>query len=336
MKKIYFGTLGYSLFLFLLINNKSKDLKFILPYFVRDTYPVILKNLIENFKDVIVLPKKPSLKNIISYLKYEVYLKKILSNFKESKVEIYGHSEASCFFLSNQSIILELEEGTANYLKDGFFLKDSLKNKIYFKIEKIIFRVIFRKRLFNYKEWLEKIDKFYATEKMPKDYQANFEIEKINIIDLWNKIENKKKLEILKIFGIKLESLKDIKEKEMVLFTQPLSEDGYLTEEEKINLYKKIIIKYPKEKIVIKPHPRERTKYKEIFNGYLIIEENYPVEILKCLEFNPKKVITIFSSSVLGFEKDVKIDFYGTEIHPTLFERFGTQDKIIKRNAFLN
>lgn len=37
----------------------------------------------------------------------------------------------------------------------------------------------------------------------------------------------------------------------MILYTQPLSEDGVITEKEKIELYSKIVLKYPK-KIDIK------------------------------------------------------------------------------------
>lgn len=335
MKKIYFGGLGYTFFLFLLINNKKEDMIFVLPNFVDSTYPIILKNLKEYCDKVFVLPKKPSIKKIFSYFIYEINLKRILKSIPKDEIEIFGHSELGCCLLGKKSKISELEEGVANYLGNGVFLNNSLKNNIYFKIEKIIFYFIFKKKLLTYKEWLEKIDKFYATEKMPKDFRANFDIEKTHILELWGKKSQEEKKEILKIFNIKLEKLKKLGEKEIIVFTQPLSEDGYLSEIEKIELYRKILLKYPSKKIIIKSHPREKTRYEKIFKNCLTIKENYPSEIIKCLGFTPKKVVTIFSSAVLGFENNVEVDFYGTEINEKLFKRFGTQDNIMKRNAFL-
>ena len=66
------------------------------------------------------------------------------------------------------------------------------------------------------------------------------------------------------------------------------------------------------------------------------MKERYPVEILELVGINIKKAITIFSSAAFGLGKNVEIDFYGTEIYYKLFERFGTQDKVMKRNAFLD
>ena len=65
------------------------------------------------------------------------------------------------------------------------------------------------------------------------------------------------------------------------------------------------------------------------------MDQVFPAELLTLLDIHFKKAITIFSTAALTDSK-VKVDFYGTEIHPKLFERFGSQDTIMKRNAFLD
>ena len=48
-----------------------------------------------------------------------------------------------------------------------------------------------------------------------------------------------------------------------------------------------------------------------------------------------ERVVTLFSTAVFGFGKDVAIDFYGTEVDDKLFERFGSCDSIMIRNVEL-
>ncbi|MEG2256476.1 MAG: glycosyltransferase family 52, partial [Cetobacterium sp.] len=120
-----------------------------------------------------------------------------------------------------------------------------------------------------------------------------------------------------------------------ILFTQPLSEDNIITEEEKIEIYLKIIKKYPKDRLIIKTHPREKTNYKNIFKEYLVLDNPFPFEILNILDVKFNKAITLFSTAALGLGKEVEVDFYGTEVHIKILERFSSCDSIMKRNCFL-
>lgn len=81
-------------------------------------------------------------------------------------------------------------------------------------------------------------------------------------------------------------------------------------------------------------HPREKTNYKDIFKEILVLEQSFPAEIFELLEIKFDKGITIFSTAVLS-TKSKEIDFYGTEAHHKLLERFGSMEHIIKRNKFL-
>ena len=61
----------------------------------------------------------------------------------------------------------------------------------------------------------------------------------------------------------------------------------------------------------------------------------FPFEILNLLDVKFNKAITLFSTAALGLGKEVEVDFYGTEVHMNILERFGSCENIMKRNCFL-
>ena len=185
-----------------------------------------------------------------------------------------------------------------------------------------------------YTKSAKNVKKIYLTglAQIPEEIKDKVEI--VDLKKLWKLKTKEEQGGILEVFGFNREILEKIKEKNTILFTQPLSEDGILNEQEKIELYSKIILKYPKEKLIIKTHPREKTNYSKVFNEIYILEQNFPAEIFKLLEISFKKGITLFSTAVLANNCE-EIDFYGTEVHPKLLKKFGSMDHIMKRNKFL-
>jgi len=67
-----------------------------------------------------------------------------------------------------------------------------------------------------------------------------------------------------------------------LILTQPLSEDGVVANEKvKIGIYRDLIARIPKHlQVVIKTHPRERTRYEEHFLGAIVLPGLFPIEIL--------------------------------------------------------
>ena len=126
-----------------------------------------------------------------------------------------------------------------------------------------------------------------------------------------------------------------IRDKKEILFTQPLSEDRIMTENEKINLYTKIIKKYNQETLIIKTHPREKTNYRKIFPYILILDDIFPSEFFTLFNINFDRAITLFSTAVLNLKNVKEIDFYGTEVHEELLKTFGSLNNIYLRNSFL-
>ena len=112
-------------------------------------------------------------------------------------------------------------------------------------------------------------------------------------------LSSDEKNEIIDLFigDIAFDEITD--EKKMLLITQPLSEDGYIEEGYKIDLYKRIISKFSKGyKVFIKPHPRETTDYNKLTN-LDVLPRSFPLEILNYtgnLRF--ERGITLFSSAI--------------------------------------
>lgn len=243
---------------------------------------------------------------------YRAYLK---YNLKNKQVIGCDHIVGGKFFLRRNPFIL-LEDGTENYKEDNY--KRSLKNKL------------FSIPIFGMYKTVKKI---YLTGLGPIPNQIKEKVEILNLKELWNKKNKLEKEKILEIFQISKEDIENLKKKNIILYTQPLSEDGIISEDEKVNLYRKILKNYDIDNVVIKIHPREKTKYKELFPNVEVIGKKIPSEILYLLDIKFSKVVTIFSTAAL-IDKNIEIDFYGTEINEKLFKKFGTMDKIMKRNVF--
>lgn len=251
----------------------------------------------------------------IEYLRMYLYLSRL------KKEEIFTNSYLlENIFLNNSFNIIE--DGLADYGQQ-VRLKITLKKIIKLDFRKIIFGDS------------QKIKKIYLTGIAPIPEKIQNKVELINLKELWNKKTLKEQNEILDIFSFDLGIKEKIKGRNLILFTQPLSEDNVLTEEEKIEIYLKIIKKYSKDRLIIKTHPREKTNYKDIFKEYVVLDNPFPFEILNLLGVKFNKAITLFSTAALGLGKEVEVDFYGTEVHPKILKRFGSCNNIMKRNCFL-
>lgn len=211
-----------------------------------------------------------------------------------------------------------MEDGTRNYREKKCV--GTLKAKFYFMKKSEIHR---------------NVKKIYLTGLAPIPKEIESKVEIINLKELWNKKAEEEKKEILDIFGFDENLINKIKNKKNILFTQPLSEDGFISEEEKMKLYKKIVSNYLQKDLVIKIHPREKTDYKKYFPEIEILNQSFPAELFDLLDIKFEKAITIFSTAALGFSKDSEVDFYGTRVHPKLLKLWGDSEKIMRANKIL-
>lgn len=323
---VYINTL-YSLFLILL-----KEPNFNENFYFFDEK--ISKDITKKFKNKIELYSYREEKNkIISYLKIRKLLKSILKNYKdifEGKTFYLNDSlEYSQFFLNNfKNNFFLIEDGTINY-NEKQLIKELEKTA---KPMKYHTRLRKKYIYFSYKRFSpfglsEKIKKIYLTGALPIPNMIEKKVEKLDIINLWRNLTEKQKKEILEIFNLKIEELKKLlkEEEKVLLITQPLSEDGIISEEEKLKIYKEILEERKIKNICIKPHPREKTNYKEGLKEFniQIIDKKFPIEIIMLFNINFKSIITLFSTAALNFKDKYNVEFIGTEQYKKLYERFG-------------
>ena len=309
-----FGNI-YSLLVYLLITNRTlrketlfilENLRMILPY-KAFTFKGKHSYFLEFFLVVIIFFAKLIIKN---------------------NILIYGQDH---LLIGNKLLLFKnfylIEDGSMSYstiLVDYFAKRQGIK--------KIIDTIFQRKKMLGRDSAVKKI---YLTGLAPIPEEIKDKVEIINLKELWNKKSDVEKEEILNIFGFDKNIVNNIKNRKYILYTQPLSEDEILLENEKIELYSKILKKYNENYIVLKKHPREKTDYKKIFPDIEVMDQVFPAELLTLLDIHFEKAITIFSTAALTDDK-VQVDFYGTEVHPKLFQEFGSQDIIMRRNAFLD
>lgn len=315
MKKVKIGIFdtSYSLLLFLLMFN-LRDINLILG----DNLDLKIGKKIFNLRKKFNFPKGDL---ILTFLE-KIYLKIL---FMGKKLEIYGQDHIRLGnILVGMGDFYVIEDGSYSYTYQS-------QRKKYKYVEKIKGKIGVNPSLGRHKN----VKKIYLTGLAPIPEEIVHKVELINPKELWNKKTLEEQNEILNIFSFDLNIKEKIKERDLILFTQPLSEDNVITEKEKIEIYLKIIKKYPKNRLIIKTHPREKTDYKDIIKECLVLDKPFPFEILNLLDVKFSKAITLFSTAALGLGEEVEVDFYGTEIHTKILEKFGSCDNIIKRNCFL-
>ena len=137
---------------------------------------------------------------------------------------------------------------------------------------------------------------------LPK--RVRHKAKKLNLRSLSNKLSAEQIGKIFQIFGLPKFDLNQIKNG-VLLITQPLSEDRFISEQEKLNLYGKLIDEHTSgEPIFLKPHPREKTNYKEAFKKNInYIPRAFPLEIFNLQSSIKFKLgITIWSSSIKNLD----------------------------------
>lgn len=137
---------------------------------------------------------------------------------------------------------------------------------------------------------------------------------------LWEQSEESKKEYILSVFNA---SRNDLIEKKCIFLTQPIVQDGLLTEEEYEEVLKKVLSLYEKKQICIKVHPRDDFNYGRLFPEVEIYAKPINLELLLMINQKCDRVISLFSTAVNTIPEEIDVDWYGTSVHPKLFHRLG-------------
>ncbi|MBQ2799664.1 MAG: hypothetical protein IJF09_09785 [Ruminiclostridium sp.] len=84
-----------------------------------------------------------------------------------------------------------------------------------------------------------------------------------------------------------------------------------LTQEQQKALYRYVCETYYKgERLIIKPHPDDKTKYEELIEGCRVIREQFPSELFRFVfSAKPKKIVTVSSTAVNHLKSYCETEF---------------------------
>ena len=298
----------YSLFLYFLINGYNEKDIFIFTFLMPKDISKNIKHIqlppvafVDGAKMAPINSIGGIIENIIGYCRYFYgYLKlRILLFLKtfNKEVEIYGHAQTpfSYMFYENENSNI-IEDGLMNYNRP--IIETHKINPI---IDKILH--IFGIYFLNANEGLgshKNIKNVYLTKEFDHPLLKG-KIKHINMKKCWNRFSNDKKIEILNIFNIS--DFNDYEGKTVLILTQALSAQEFMTFDEEIKIYEEMINRFKDYTPIIKPHPRDETDYRKLFEGVEILNKSFPIELLNLIGFEPTIACSVVSTALLNFEK---------------------------------
>lgn len=341
MKKIRicFSITSYSLFLFYLINGINEENLIICTHNVPKEVKKNIKHIGLPFVTFIDGPKmaplnsiKGIIDNILGYCRYFYgYIKlRIILFFKcfNKNVEIWGqtHSPFSYMFYTYENAYI-IEDGLMNYSIEPIEThKINRFIDLFLHICGIYFLDI-RETLGTHKN----IKKIFLTHECPFENIKN-KVIIINMKKLWDEKTIEEQQEILQIFNVDKNKLEKINKDYPLLLTQPFSESGLISYDEEINIYKKLLNN--SKKIIIKPHPNEKKDYSKIFPDAIIINKEFPIELMELIGVNVNNIYTINSTAALNF-KNSNIHIYSEKTSSKQINK-GTQSLLKSLNKKSN
>ena len=310
MKNTFVATTTYHLYLIILLieNNRltnalDDNLLVIIEH--TDGINLITDNLVKYnyFRKVIVIPNKRKQKNKLGKFNYLFNRKKLVS-ILDSTCEGLKEEEE---FINNSKIYISDIDSTKNY----FYFKFKLKKFSMIESGSLTYimvpskSLIFKKRILqngfieNGYDDISIVEEVYAIspEKLPEVLRKKSV--KIDINKISESLSDKSIETIFKVFNFEI-SLDKSKKKALVI-TQPLYIESLVkTEDIKINIFKDLISKIPKDyKIFIKTHPRENTDYTKHFTNVTVFPKLFPAELFLLLGKDTFDVgYTLFSTAL--------------------------------------
>ena len=252
------------------------------------------------FKNIYVLNYKPYFKRYSHYgVLYQIhryrFIKYIKKNIKKRLIgyqQIYLFNDIStigkCVNKLHKKYIL-LEDGldcfqnNHNVIEMNSSLKKVIKQILYGSSQ------LGQSKNIEYIEVNNKNNIFIKNKKILESKKEN----------MFNALSLKDKQLISNIFSSQINL--NCKVNYSLMITQPLYNDGLLSSlDEQISIYQYIANHYlKKENLIIKTHPRENIDYLSYFPNAIILDKNFPIEIISFQnKINFHKIITVSSTSI--------------------------------------
>ncbi|TVL09940.1 hypothetical protein AYI72_01000 [Shewanella algae] len=260
-------------------------------------------------ENVTILPSFTS--SSLSGFLYSIFYYYVYQWFLRFKFRGYQHFGQDCVYFSSilNAKATIIEDGDRTYFGERFPRS---------KIKNILFPFTKFKKMHGLDSHVSKVilSKNVGENSMLYHKRISFTFE-----DGWKKLNTMERLAIYSLFG-----LNDLDRKELVklsgmdlILTQPLSEDNFMSEIEKVNLYKELSLKYKLKNLIIKPHPRETTDYGSF--GFVVLDKKFPSQFFQFLPVKFGTCLTLFSSGIDDIPSSHKI-IVGTSCHQNLVANF--------------
>lgn len=310
---------AYSLLLYLIISSLD-EINHTFFFVSSGINNKICKNLqCYKFMSVAEFNRQSQKKQRLELLKLKLYSRIKWSFLQYSQFFGHDHLWFSSPLIGRNKITL-IEDGTANYKKWPSGIDE--KNKS--------FKLVLRSLMYGYLSAYQKrfgnhryCEKVILTGLNITDASQRLNSIVVSMEGCWKQANKDKQSLIYDIFNITEDDLKLLSFKSTILFTQPISEDNIMSEEDKISLYKRILSDIKSEDVIIKVHPRETTNYKQYFPNITVFDKPVPMQLLSYSGVRFKQSITISSAAALDFNYPIEKVFYGTEIDERLVEEWG-------------
>lgn len=295
-----------ALLLFFLIN---KDASLSNTVFVFPKEGGIRGILRGQFKTVIWLSRGNFVRRIYNYFK----LKFLFERMNLKSAQRFGFDDGSWteYIVHTTNSFNLIEDGLINYTIIEKLLNKYNKSKL----RRILLRTPFMHIPYGLSDHVSNV---YLTgiSAIPQEIKKKVCI--VNMKEMWDSCSERHQQEILNVFAIDSHKLVT-QNRSVLIITQPLSEDGIMSEVDKIGIYKKVIEYYGDSNVLIKPHPREKTNYAKIFPNIMVWEASFPIELIVYNDKNwgIKTVVTVYSTAVYSFDSCERV-ILGSKAHPNL------------------
>lgn len=310
-KKLYICSTPYHL-LYAMVreaNNKNLTFLYLSSYDEKiiDYYKeIVSKTNFENFK--IIIRKRNRLNDFLYYglIEDKIEYKKIVIDNNIDELFIFPWNVNNLYIHANHFF---KKHDRINFIEDGITASQVPKKNKYYSF--------FKKRLYGLStnESYKKVLKIYVNDK--KKYigsnLSNEIIKEEKFEEIFNEVSKNQKEKLFKFFNNYQENNmneSDFK-KSVIILTQPLSEDGYETEHNKIEIYREIVKEYISKDyfVYFKRHPRDLSEY--VFKDRKRIHELnkfLPAELLSVNNMKFDYAIGVCTSAINNVNATTKIN----------------------------
>ncbi|MBO1305420.1 hypothetical protein JZO70_04570 [Enterococcus sp. 669A] len=254
---------------------------------------------IENVESVIVRKRRRVWDHLgISFLIDRFYQ----TIYIKSKYKLFSFAwnPYSLFFSSNY---LFKKAKKVVFIEDAELMYKYPENK---KIKKILRKYVYR---INYDFTSEdKVEKILVShpEKFPINIQRKSEL--LDFSKLISNLKEDSKTKIFELFDFDF-NFDNQNNESVLIMTQPLSENKYITENEKKSIFNDIVVFYERKgyQVFLKKHPLDSSNY-PFEENVSQINKFIPSEILEMVNYEFSKVVSIASSGIFSVPSKVKMN----------------------------